>query len=179
LAETDYSLAVRVQAHLRAAGLPAPDVPDIIPVLASARETVARRIANDDERLAELRPDEPFTLTLADGAGSLSTLIAAPTRLLLSKLAAADVRDPSGAKLYHVARSRYELRLPSAYGYFTYEGPLFLARFKGEEALASAGDVTLSASFSPAADNLPAPCVPDVVLACAAILAPPQKGKRQ
>lgn len=177
--ETDYSLAVRVQAHLRAAGLPAPDAPDIIPVLSTAREMVARALAADDERLNELRPDEPFELAVASGEGSLSTLIAAPHRLLLSKLGRADVRDPGGGKLYFVARGRYELILPEFYGYYTFDGTRFLARFKGEEAGESEGDVTISGSFSPEADNLPASCVPDVVLQAAALLAPPAPKKGQ
>jgi hypothetical protein len=181
LAETDYTLALRVQAHLRAAGLPAPDVPDIVPVLASAREAAAHKIAGDLDRRRELRPDVPFPLQIAAGAGSLSTLLDAPNRLLLKWLPDADVRDSQRRRLYFVGRDRYELRLPAGYGYFTFEGETLLARLKGDEAGSSTDTLALSANFSPTSEELPDSCVPDVVLAAAALLAPapPQKGGRR
>lgn len=181
MAESDYSLALRVQAHLRAAGLPAPDVPDIIPVLASAREAAARKIADDAARYHELRPDTPFELAVAGGAASISPLLAAPNRVLAEFLKDADVADSQGRALYYVAFGRYGLRLPAGWGYFTFNGETFYARLKGEEEGTSNDTLTLSANFSPTSDELPDSCVPDVVLAAAAMLAPPppQKGKRQ
>jgi hypothetical protein len=45
MAETEKTIAVRVQAHLRSAGRPVPALPDIIPLIASALALVGRRVS--------------------------------------------------------------------------------------------------------------------------------------
>src|SRR5690242_9851358 len=95
MSETDKSLATRVQAHLRAAGRPVPALPDVIPLIPTGLEELARMIARNDERSRELRPasTSPFTVVITNGVGDLSPLLAAPNRLLLDSLPDADIRN--------------------------------------------------------------------------------------
>src|SRR3954466_6859389 len=132
MAESERSIAIRVQAHLRSAGRPVPGLPDIIPLISTACEELARLVARDEKRKRELRADPPFTLDIVDGEASLATLLAPPSRLLLEYLPEADVRDGQGKKLFYLGRDRFDLAQPAQYGYFTFEGQTMLARLAGE-----------------------------------------------
>ncbi len=169
MAETDKSIAVRVQAHLRAAGKPVPSLPDIIPLVSTGLEELAGVIAANRARRKELRVTPPFALIVADGRASLATLLASPYRLLLDFLPEADVRDDQDRKLYFLGRDRYDLTQPALYGYFTFEGNVFMAREAGENIDESDFTALISANFVPSSDEVPVSCVPDVVLLVAAL----------
>jgi len=170
MAETDRSLALRVQAHLRAAGRPVPALPDILPLIPTGLEELAGVIAANKLRYEELRVTPAFQLPVVNGEASIATLLTAPYRLLLDYLKQADVRDEDGNKLYYLGRDRYEMSQPLQYGYFTFEGATLFARLAGEQPGESDFDASLSANFVPAADTLPASCVPDSVLVIAQLL---------
>jgi hypothetical protein len=170
MAESDKSLAVRVQAHLRAAGRPVPSLPDIIPLISSGLEELAGTIAANPARRKELRVTPPLSLEVVDGEASLATLLEAPYRLLLDCLPEADVRDEQGNKLYFVGRDRYDLTQPNLYGYFTFEGNILMARLAGEEPATSDFTAAISGNFVPTSDELPASCVPDAVLLIARLI---------
>lgn len=176
--ETDRTLAIRAQAHIRAAGIPAPELPDILPLIPTALERLARMIAGDRARRHELRAS--FSLAVASGTASLSTLLAAPNRVLLEFLPGADVRDESGGSLYYLGRDRYEMDQPAPFGYFAYEGQTFLARLAGEEPGESDFTAAVTANYVPTADELPASCVADAVIVLASLAAPaPEKKERK
>lgn len=180
MAETDLSIATRVQAHLRAAGAQAPALPDIVPLLATARETLARMVAADPARRRELRPAAPFEVVVAAGEGDLSTLLAEPSRLLLDSLTYADVRDAAtGARLFFVSRTAYDLQQPGPYGYFTFEGQTILARLTGEAAGASNFTAEISGNYVPTSAEVPPSCVGDLVLIVARMIMPPPKKERR
>lgn len=179
MAESDESLAVRVQAHLRAAKQPVPALPDIIPVLATAREDLARFIAFNPERRRELRLQPPFALDVVDGEADLSALIAEPYRVLLDGLPFADVRDEQNRRLYFRGRDRYEMPQPAAYGYFTFEAQTLLARLKDEDPGESNFQALITANIVPTSEEVAASCVPDLVRIAAGMLTPPKKGKEK
>jgi hypothetical protein len=177
MAETDKSLATRVQAHLRAAGKPVPSLPDIIPLIATGLEELAGIIAANRMRRDELRVRPAYALDVVDGEASLATLLAPPYRLLLDYLPQADVRDEQGNKLYYLGRDRYDLTQPNAFGYFTFEGNTFMARLAGEEPESSDFQAAISGNFVPSADLVPPSCVPDAVLLIARLISAVSGGK--
>jgi hypothetical protein len=105
----------------------------------------------DSDRAHELRTS--FDLAIVDGEADLSTLLS--DRLLLKFLPEADIRDSQGRKLFYIARSRYDLAQPAAYGYFTIEGQTLSARLQGEESGASNDTLTVSGNHTSTLSGLP------------------------
>lgn len=167
MSETDKSLATRVQAHLRAAGRPVPALPDIIPLIPTGLEELARMIARDDNRSRELRPatSAPFVVAIVAGVGDLSAALAAPNRLLLDFLPDADVRNAAtGERVYFAGRDAYALTDQAPFGKFTREGQTILARLYSDDPGASNFTANIIGNFVPTSDELPASCVPDAVI---------------
>lgn len=131
-------------------------------LLSVALEELARELAADKERRNELTVTPPFTLEVEDGEASITTLLAAPFRLLSDCLMKADVRDEEGRKLYPLGRDRFDLDQPPLYGYYAVEGNLLFARLAGELPGESDFTAVISGSFVPSLDEVPASCVPDL-----------------
>jgi hypothetical protein len=179
MAETDESLAVRVQAHLRAANLPVPALPDILPVLTTAREDLARFIAFNPDRRRELRLQPAFALDVVDGEADMTDMLSDPYRVLIDGLPFADVRDEQNRRLYFLGRDRYDEDQPTAYGYFTFEAQTLLARLKDEDLGESTFQALITANIVPAAAEVVPSCVSDLARIAAGMLTPPppKKGK--
>ena len=144
----------------------------------SALEELARAIAADRRRRNELRATPGFALAVTDGEASLSTLLAAPYRVLLDFLPEADIRDEDNQKLFYLGRDCYDLDQPNVYGYFTLEGNLLLARLAGENPSESDFTAILNANFVPSLDEVVPSCVPDLAAIIASHILGVDKGKK-